>query len=1780
MFAPATSAGEPEVYVGFWIVALITVAINVTAAVIAPKPNFTNRGPRLSDLRLISSAYGQTVPLLFGKYRLPGNIIWSTGLEEVEHRETSGGKGGGGETTTITYEYYSTFALALCEGEINDVTRIWGDGKLIYEKKDITESFDLANAILGFFYTKAEGQKDNVAFTVYPGSESQLPDPDIQADQGTDIPAFRGLAYILFYRLPLKDFGNRVPNITVETIRDPNYGSVWGDAGRRPAILGTPLRPTPYGWNDFFGSGVFNPIHWNRQLCMAMNTSSDKGLRLWDLITMRETRHITASDSRNVATQFDENDAYGSNGAFTHDGGFVTMVSATGGGNAQPMAYLAPGSYKEQYRFGLPGVGSVPSWDPQQLPAAYDVQTFRCGGAFNNREFVAHHGWVGTRVSLLTVPELEYVWDSYNHVSLISTRKATETQAGFAVGNKRATGNTGNVGVVFVVQSGSTTMSIVSVIVDATTATFDLDTEEVAGVQEVLVRDFVPSDFIPGATNFSAGLSGRAPQYIKPNDELLLFVWVDSVYLLCKLDATDGTIKWQTTINSSAYPVSMSLGRMNSRMERSRNIFERGTNPTHYGWSGTLGASVVDLETGELLHTDFSFDNGAGYPGSGNSYDSPTNSMVGNITYNTGGAGLGRYYFDNGPAAGVTVGSIVKDLSVRVGLTLADIDTTDIDADPIPGYVLFQDDSIRGAIAPLATAYRFDGIESDYKLKFVKRGRAVERTLTQDELTWLDEFKGEYFVNTRIQELELPEKSAVFYVDIDNDYLDGYQSAKRIKTPDPSMFSNGGMEFSIDAALEPTFAKQLAETLLYTVWQERNQQIWNSSWEHIDLDPTDRITLSMDSGDVFEPRLVMADTGLNLTIEFSGVSEDSSTFASGAVGDGGSGVPDQNLPGPNLTKLFLLDVPILRDTDEPPSRAINTFYYMMSGYADSAFSPSSLYFSTDEYTYTVIGRGTSPATWGTVLGTLPDPESNNPFSSDESSTLTVSMFVGGQNLSSITQLEMLNRANAAAVIKANNEVEIIQFRDVTQNANGTYTLTGLLRGRRGTDTMAFGHGPSEDFLLLDIASGGTFTLAQGIMDTTTYYKAVNPAVTLEAADARAENFTGRALMPYAPVHFSASIVTGGIYTSWVRRTRFGGPLLQLSGNVPLNEDTEEYEVDYLHEIDGDIRFTATGLTAPNYTITTAELEANFGDIGAQAMTIVNPNAEIAPGAEWTNVQGTLTRASSLPTPPEGSYAFRSGTVPAAGVVSIAYQDISVTAGNYAKTDLGTSNISLRWWQSRWLTGHFGKMEIEFLDGSNAVLATATSDYDSATGIFREISSLVPALTRTFRIYMMGFSTSTTNYVAFDLITLDHDIPQDFIRGTWTPSFVNRLWEQGLNGWVGDGTVVVSTAITPYVGNFHLASGSAASAEAYQEFAIPSWMTSTVDAGECTAFATAYANSSSPTDTDYSSIELDFLDSGKSLISTGLMYEGDLQDHDTWTQIENTSDIPANTRYIRWKAVFTRVNGTPLDAYLDDPALFVRYKSAIPTKLVARPYQISAQTGRGFYYEARANFTPIIDRYFSSVVLLLGFDGADGATTSTDSSPSAHTLVFEADAQLDTDQSNWGVSSLLVDGTLDAVTVANHVDFNFGSGEFTAECHIRPGSGGTTQHILGVWSSIPGSKEWGLYSAGGALRFSWSTTGSNTVTMSAGSLSAGTWYHIAVDKDSAGKLRLYLDGVMIDFDATNPTLFASAVDLHIGDQHGTSSPYTGHIDGVRVTKGVARYADDAGFTPPSIPYPGL
>ncbi|RZJ82131.1 MAG: hypothetical protein EON88_30480, partial [Brevundimonas sp.] len=151
------------------------------------------RGPRLEAIRIQGTAEGAPLACVFGRARVTGQVIWAARF--LESRKTRSASKGG--PRTVEYGYSLSFAVALCEGEIDGIGRVWADGQPM--------------------------DGSGVAMRVHRGRPEQAPDPLIETVEG-QAPAYRGVAYVVFEDLPLGPFGNRLPQLAFEVFRRPRAG--------------------------------------------------------------------------------------------------------------------------------------------------------------------------------------------------------------------------------------------------------------------------------------------------------------------------------------------------------------------------------------------------------------------------------------------------------------------------------------------------------------------------------------------------------------------------------------------------------------------------------------------------------------------------------------------------------------------------------------------------------------------------------------------------------------------------------------------------------------------------------------------------------------------------------------------------------------------------------------------------------------------------------------------------------------------------------------------------------------------------------------------------------------------------------------------------------------------------------------------------------------------------------------------------------------------------------------------------------------------------------------------------------------------------------------------------------------------------------------------------------------------------------------------------------------------------------------------------------------------
>lgn len=222
-----------------------------------------------------------------------------------------------------------------------------------------------------------------------------------------------------------------------------------------------------------------------------------------------------------------------------------------------------------------------------------------------------------------------------------------------------------------------------------------------------------------------------------------------------------------------------------------------------------------------------------------------------------------------------------------------------------------------------------------------------------------------------------------------------------------------------------------------------------------------------------------------------------------------------------------------------------------------------------------------------------------------------------------------------------------------------------------------------------------------------------------------------------------------------------------------------------------------------------------------------------------------------------------------------------------------------------------------------------------------------------------------------------------------------------------------------------------------------------------------------------------------------------------------------------------------------------------------------------------------DPHFDKVVFLSGFNAPNAGTVFRDESKNRAAITTVGNAQGGTAQSVFGGSSLLLDGTGDYLTVPYSTDFNFDA-EFTIEARIFATTVPTNKLIASFYGDAS-NKAWAFGWELGIFYF-WFFNGAGTERDTSYSFSnaTSTWFAMCADRDAAGKIRLYQDGVM---KASATWTDATRVPPGAANTLGIGSivvngnyDWPGNLDELRITKGKARYASDAGYIPSNAPFP--
>jgi hypothetical protein len=1153
-------------------------------------------GPRIPELRLTGAAEGAALPCVFGRARVGGQVIWAARFRE---KRVEGRVGGSKGQKTASYAYSLSFAVAVAEGPIDGLGRVWADGKVM----DMT----------------------GVTMRLHRGTEDQEPDPLIAAIEG-QAPAYRGVAYVVFEDLPLDPYGNRPPQLSFEVFRRPRAP---GTLGLEDRLKGVCLIP---------GAGEF--------------VYATEAVLRRNGLTRTESESVhNAEGQPDLVVALDQLQAQLPN--VDH----VTLVVAWFGtdlrcGRCQikpgveqdakdtlPLTWSVAGVGRGEAHLvsrqdGAPAYGGTPS-DAVVLQAIAELK--RRGLKVTLYPFILmdtpSYPWrgritceAGSDGTFGVISQVNAFFDgAWGLRRMVLHQASLAAQAGgvdgFVIGSELrglTTVRGPNETYPAVAKLKTLAASVRAVVGPETQLGYAADWSEYFGHQpgdghavfhlDPLWSDpnidFVGVDWYPPVTDWREGEDHRDAEagFFGPHDPAYLRAGLTGgdAFDWFYASQADRDAQVRTPITDGAYGQPW--------IWRAKDLKSWWSQPHHNRPGGVRSSTPTAWVpmSKPIRLTEFgcpAVDKGSNSP---NLFIDPKSSESFLPPYSTGARddfGQRRYLEtvlawleepDANPVSPLYGGPMIESASAwcwdarpfpdfpsrsdvwsdggnwvlghwltgRAGIApLPELiealgARAGVAIDPgeaggtVGGYVVDRPMRLRDALTPLTEAFALDPIERGDHVKMLARSGVAVTALTEDDLALPDDGPGETETRTLDPAVEA---LRLRFLDAARDYQVGALVVRREA-------GQGTRDADAPIVLAASEAEAVARRMLAADAAARRTRIVHlSPSAALRLEAGDRLTVD---GAVWRVQRLDLDEHPRATLV--------PTLAEIGVGQGldWSPAPPRDPPAPPV--LHVLDLPADGSLSDDPRPLVAA--------ASEPWRPLEVHAGAGVDTLKVRARVASPATLGETLSDLPPA---SPHRIDRAGSLTVRL--EGRSLASAPLAAVLAGDNALAVRAPSGDWEVIAFQAAELVAPDVWRLSGLLRGQRDGAASEVVIPAGAPVVLLDEAVV-RMDVAAFERETPLIVRAA-PAGGPPSGSAMTEvatTWTGRALRPLAPAHLRARRVGSDLHVSWIRRARLGGDIWE--GEVPLAEGVERYRVRVL---EGDALVHEAEVIEPSFVLPSA-----------------------------------------------------------------------------------------------------------------------------------------------------------------------------------------------------------------------------------------------------------------------------------------------------------------------------------------------------------------------------------------------------------------------------------------------------------------------------------------------------------------------------------------------------------------------------------------------------------------
>lgn len=976
--------------------------------------DFFEGGVPLSTQRFTDSSYDRPIPVIYGRYISMGNIIWASEPRRttITETETVVDDKGTRRYTTETFIFHSDFALALCEGVVDGLLRVWFGDTLLFSRALNTDNDGRVLPTDGFVVDEIEntllfssGSADvkrydetKMKITLYPGSEEQTPAPVF----GFRSPAYRGICYLLFENVNLSYLGGNIPEIRVE-IADIDVSA-----------------PTPFMQVDLPASGdlagSLNTLMWGDttgdQLFVASGPSPGRSVD-----GLRRLRYGTLEYV---------NDIIDEKGVSISGSTFNLLVNGA-------------------------AIYQVPSEVVVYTPT-YDAATSRFPRALNPLHTADAWGELGrASISLNAFVSNNSVLESRAAFMAVTTRGDFRTSSYDE--STKAMDYIDFVGLSGLEAFGSKrSEEFYDTSFGVTRMREYVDVFGLVGTSQIRRYRYTVSDtsqfkgaLIPVAgplsqTNFPASVWGGDTDGVSAQF-LLHDVAREAVVIFLRkatgrgyifsLDTNDN-VRWSIAVDN--FP---DMNFQGPKMLRGAASF--------YLYVNMIGEIVrLDLTSGETTVIG----NTAVFAGP-QIYDPIRESIT-----RMSGSTINRIFPTRSSFGLLTVADLIRRIAVRSGIPVDFIDVSDVEDITTVGVGLFGNTRPRNVIQSLVDMFGLTTWEQDGKIHFSRTDFGDTHFIHESDL-------GVEYERTTPDEYQEGIRFTFSYADIENFVRPYYQMISQAITADTSVEALSHIKYDTPIALTTETGSTVAEQMYALMHTSRENIRFSIPAKRMQYVPNDRLTIDFD--DTFQHTYLIEEVLFNSHLDKAEIfaSRDVSYLVSEAVSLEPYDDPRRNKVQKGFDKTDQYKIRTFWTTPYtlPDMLATKTHYVVYTGVeAESPMNPVTVKNRVLNGLEDVHSNGPSlsdPLHLG-VLVNLPSPTASC-FSTDRESSMTI-RFNRPETVALFQVRPHFDLVNDRTLNTLLVGKEWIQFADFSVDPDGrTVTFDVLLRGRNGTEGFISQH---------------------------------------------------------------------------------------------------------------------------------------------------------------------------------------------------------------------------------------------------------------------------------------------------------------------------------------------------------------------------------------------------------------------------------------------------------------------------------------------------------------------------------------------------------------------------------------------------------------------------------------------------------------------------------------------------------------------------------------------------